>query len=264
MPLGPFERDVLRTIAINRNPDSFVAGATVLLRASDSPRSSRDVDLFHDSMESLAASVLADTAVLRQAGFHVELEPERETFRRAVVQQNGRQTKLEWVFDSAFRFFPVEPDAELGWRLSFWDAATNKVLALAGRSELRDCLDLVYLHQHHLHLGALVWAAVGKDPGFTPESLVDWMRRHAVFRPDDLLALATTYPVDLRILKKDWLEASESALELVLRLPMDEAGCLYLDDKGAPVCPDPASSVFPRLTRHFGSVKGAWPRIVGS
>jgi hypothetical protein len=262
MPLGPFEREVLRTIAANRNPDSFVAGATVLHQANDSPRLSRDVDLFHDAVASVAASVSADTAALQQAGFEVELEPERETFRRAILKKAGRQTKIEWVFDSAFRFFPVEADADLGWKLNFWDAATNKVLALAGRSELRDCLDLVFLHQRHLRLGALVWAAVGKDPGFTPESLVDWMRRHAVFRPDDLLALTTTSPVNLHILKKDWLEASESALELILRLPMEEAGCLYLDSHGRPVCPDPGSPEFSRLTRHFASVKGAWPEIV--
>jgi hypothetical protein len=39
-------------------------------------------------------------------------------------------------------------------------------------------------------------------------------------------------------------------------------GCLYLDRAGKPVCPDPATTEFPKLTRHFGSVKGAWPRIV--
>jgi hypothetical protein len=31
MPLGKFEREVLRVIAANRNPDSYVGGATVLL-----------------------------------------------------------------------------------------------------------------------------------------------------------------------------------------------------------------------------------------
>ena len=29
MPIGDFEREVLRVIAANRNPDSFVGGATV-------------------------------------------------------------------------------------------------------------------------------------------------------------------------------------------------------------------------------------------
>jgi hypothetical protein len=38
MPLGDFEREVLRVLAANRNPDSFVGGATVLHQAPDSPR----------------------------------------------------------------------------------------------------------------------------------------------------------------------------------------------------------------------------------
>jgi hypothetical protein len=46
--------------------------------------------------------------------------------------------------------------------------------------------------------------------------------------------------------------------------PLDEVGCLYLDAAGKPVCPDSASPDFPKLTLHFGTVKGAWPRIVES
>jgi hypothetical protein len=56
--------------------------------------------------------------------------------------------------------------------------------------------------------------------------------------------------------------ASSAALELIARLPPDEAGCLYPDRAGKPVCPDPSTTELPKLTRHFGSVKGAWPRIV--
>ena len=141
MPLGEFEREVLRLIARNRNPDSFIAGATVLHQSSTSPRASRDVDVFHDTTESLVLSVEADTTVLRSAGYDVELGREQETFRRAIVRRGGAGTKLEWVFDSAFRFFPIEQDAEVGWRLNFWDAATNKALALFGRHEFRDFVD---------------------------------------------------------------------------------------------------------------------------
>ena len=32
----------------------------------------------------------------------------------------------------------------------------------------RDLLDALFLHEHLLPLGALVWAAAGKDPGYTP------------------------------------------------------------------------------------------------
>ena len=87
---------------------------------------------------------------------------------------------MEWVFDSAFRFFPVQPDPEMGYVLDFWDAATNKVLALAGRGELRDYLDVLQLHRRHLTLGALAWAACGKDIGYTPQFILeDHPVRHA-------------------------------------------------------------------------------------
>jgi hypothetical protein len=43
------------------------------------------------------------------------------------------------------------------------DLAVNKVLALAGRDEPRDLLDTLYQHREVLCLGALCWAACGKD-----------------------------------------------------------------------------------------------------
>jgi hypothetical protein len=46
MPLAEFEREVLGLIARNRNPDSFIAGATVLHQSPTSPRPLRDVDVF--------------------------------------------------------------------------------------------------------------------------------------------------------------------------------------------------------------------------
>jgi hypothetical protein len=264
MPLGDFEREVLRLLAANRNPDSFVGGATVLHQREDSPRASRDVDVFHDTVESLLASIACDTEALHAAGYEVELGRQEATFRRALVGRGGQQTKIEWVQDSAFRFFPVEPDLELGWRLSFWDAASNKVLALVGRQEFRDYIDALYLHECHLHLGALAWAAAGKDPGFTPEMIADWARRGNKFRPEDLRDVRLSRPFDLVAGKQKWLIAWAEAEALFKKLPPAEMGCFYLDGAGKPVCPDPASPEFQKLTRHFGSIKGVLPRIVES
>jgi hypothetical protein len=262
MPLGVFEREVLRCIAVNRNPDSFVAGANVIHQAPDSPRASQDVDVFHDAPEKLAASVTADLAALDAAGFETAKTKEDEFFVRAQVARAGHSTKIEWVLDSAFRFFPVEPDVELGWRLNFWDAATNKTLALCARAKLRDMLDSLFLHEHHLHVGALVWAAAGKDPGLSPEMIIHYARRFAIYRESDVRDLQLSQPVDLRDLKVRWMEASQEALELFPRLPASELGCLYLDARGCPVCPEPDSPAFPKLKRHFGSLFGALPRIV--
>ena len=262
MPIGEFEREVLRAIAANRNPDSYLGGATVLHQSNDSPRMSRDVDVFHDTAESLMKSVEIDVASLRSAGFLVELGKPQETFQRAVITKGPKGTKVEWVFDSAFRFFPVEPDSELGWRLNFWDAATNKTLALFGRHEFRDYLDVQYLHRKFLRLGALVWAAAGKDPGLTPELILDWIKRHTIHSRGQIEQVKLAQPLDLVQMKQEWLQIVSDAESLVAHLPMSEVGCFYLNTDGKPVCPNPDSSEFAKLTRHFGSVKGAWPRIV--
>lgn len=54
MPVSEAQADVLRRIAENRSPDSYVAGATVLNRGEHTPRYSLDLDLFHDAAEQSA------------------------------------------------------------------------------------------------------------------------------------------------------------------------------------------------------------------
>jgi hypothetical protein len=80
----------------------------------------------------------------------------------------------------------VQKDAFCGYRLHDADAATNKILALANRIEIRDFVDVLHLHQTYLTLGALVWAACGKDAGFTPEFLLDQVSRHTACTQADV------------------------------------------------------------------------------
>ena len=44
MPIADFEKAILRLLAANRNPESFVAGATLLLRGETSHRRSQEID----------------------------------------------------------------------------------------------------------------------------------------------------------------------------------------------------------------------------
>jgi len=141
------------------------------------------------------------------------------------------------------------------------DAAVNKVLALAGRSEMRDFVDVLHLDDTHLPLGALAWAACGKDPGYTPEFLLEHAARHVAYTQDDLDRLALREPHDLRDLKRRWLAALERARTLVAALPPDEVGCLYVGPDRNPVAPSPASDGFRSLIRHRGRVRGAWPSV---
>jgi hypothetical protein len=261
MPLTPFQKQVARLLAANRNPESHVAGGAVINRGEDGVRFSDDLDIFHDVAASVAASAEADAKTLREAGLSVEWTLRGEGIFKAVVSGGDDRVRLDWTTDSAFRFFPVQPDEDFGYCLHPADLATNKVLALAGRTEIRDFLDILLIDRSYLSLGAVIWAACGKDAGFTPALLLDQTNRHSRFQENDLQGESLARPVDFRDLKRQWLEARERAERLIERLPDEELGCLYLDQQTKPVTPDPASSDFASLARHFGSVRGAWPRI---
>ena len=178
-----------------------------------------------------------------------------------MARVDERALKIEWAQDSAFRFYPVQKDERLGYRLHDADAAVNKVLALAGRSEIRDFVDVLHLDDSYLPLGALAWAACGKDPGFTPEFLLDHAARHVAYTQHDLDRLSLREPLDLGVLKRRWLTALERAQGLVSRLPSEEVGCLYVDAHRHPVAPDPTAAGFRSLARHRGCVRGAWPTV---
>jgi len=94
------------------------------------------------------------------------------TFRKAFVSRGDEPVEVDWAADSAFRFFPIERDPVLGWRLHFLDMATNKALALSARTETRDDVDIVELDAIY-PLSAICWAACGKDPGFSPLAPAD-------------------------------------------------------------------------------------------
>lgn len=261
MPISDLQNHVLRCIATNRDSKSYLAGATVLHRSSNSPRYSQDIDLFHDVAESVALCAEKDAITLLSAGFSLKWLLRTPTFYRAVLTIDNQQMKIEWAHDSAFRFFPVQRDAWCGFRLHDADAATNKLLALAGRAEIRDFVDVMHLQRNYLSLGALAWAACGKDLGFTPDFLLDQASRHTACNQNDLNRLQLHGPLDVTILKHEWLNAVEEARNLISLLPPEEVGCLYLTPLLKPVTPVPGSESFRKLIRHRGSVCGAWPTV---
>src|SRR5207248_2198114 len=72
----------------------------------------------------------------------------------------------------------------------------NKAMAAAGRRELRDLVDFVTIHERILPLGAVIWAAVEKSPGFTPEGLIAEIRRNSNYPATEWLKLVSSEPID--------------------------------------------------------------------
>jgi hypothetical protein len=71
MPLTPFQSATLRLLAADRSPESFVEGGTVLNAEPDSPRFSKDVDIFHDVETAVAVSAESDALTLTRHGYRI-------------------------------------------------------------------------------------------------------------------------------------------------------------------------------------------------
>ena len=136
-----------------------------------------------------------------------------------------------------------------------------RALEPAGRDEARDFLDVLFVHSEILALGALVWAAVGKDPGFTPLSLLGLLRRRGKYRSEDFARLHLDQEVDLQDTKSTWFLALDDALEFINRCEPDQAGCLYYSvSQRSFVAPAVAGEFLPDgILPHFGRPGGVLP-----
>jgi hypothetical protein len=118
------------------------------------------------------------------------------------------------------------------------DLATNKVAASYGRREPRDIVDLLTIHDRILSLGAAIWATVGKSLGFTPEGVINEIRRTARYTREDFNRVASEPPVDPVATMTRLRELLAEAEAFVARMPTEKAGLLFLEN-GHVVQPDP-------------------------
>jgi hypothetical protein len=254
VPLSSFQSRLLRLLAGHRNPESYVAGAAPLARSG--PRFSHDIDLFHDRELAMQAAVDADAALLAESGFQIEWTRRFPTICSAIVRDGEHGTLLEWLVDSAYRFFPALQDELFGYVLHPADIATNKALAAAGRREPRDIVDLLGIHEGYLPLGAVVWAASAKDPGLSPEGIIAEIRRNGRYQQADYDRVMSEVPIDAGITARALRAALDAADEFVRTMPAGKEGLLFLRN-GRAVLPDPAT--LDGYVEHSGRLRGHWP-----
>ena len=225
MALTAFQSSVLRLLADNRrnNAESYVAGGLALNYKLGTPRVSRDIDVFHDSEAALLRSWESDSATLAENGFAVKLLRKYASFVEADVSKGNDHLEMQWGWDSAYRFFPLQDDPVAGSTLHPLDLATNKLAALVGRTEVRDWIDVITCAQQIQPLAFLFSAACGKDPGFSPVSMLEYVarRRYNQVEIDEKtgvlkrsVAAAKMNPYDLY------------AIETALQIKEQYAGCV--------------------------------------
>jgi hypothetical protein len=254
VPLSKIQTELLRLLAAQRDPESSVARGTPLNR--NAPRCSEDIDVFHDREERVAFAAINDAKTLEAGGYGVKWLRQLPLIYTAEVSEQHASTRLEWVVDSDFRFFPTMRDEIFGYVLHAVDLGLNKVMAAAGRREVRDLVDLVTVHETILPLGAAIWAAVEKSPGFTPEGLIAEIRRNANYPAAEWRALVTSQPVDPRVVSTQLRSALDQAEAFVMRMPTEKVGLLFLQD-GKVVQPNPAR--LESYQTHAGERRGHWP-----
>jgi hypothetical protein len=265
--LTDLQRRICRLIADARTlRESYVAGGVALNSILDAKRVSSDIDLFHDSEEALQSAWEDDRRLLLESGYAVNVVRERAGFVEADVSDSTESVIIQWARDSAFRFFPLASDPQLGLTMHPFDLATNKVLALIGRAEPRDWVDIIRCHESVQEFGLMVWAACGKDPGFSPSAIVEHASRTGRYSAEELGALDFEGErPDAAALARTWHGMLSEAKQTIERLPGEKAGTCVLTAEGTLFRggPDAVTSALRdgQIRFHAGRLRGAYPSL---
>lgn len=146
--------------------DGFcLAGGAALVAVGLSRRPTRDIDAFTGRMIDVGAAADRASAALRDAGFEVTVERSDSGFATLLVTAAGRR-RSQFRVDLGLDHIAWPPaESALGPTLSERELAANKVLALFGRVQPRDLVDLEALASRRPVAGMLADAAT-KDPDF--------------------------------------------------------------------------------------------------
>jgi hypothetical protein len=101
VPLSKIQSEILRLLAAHRNPEICVG-------------------VFHDREERVSQAAMNDASVLQAAGYTVGWLRQQPLIYTAAVTKDSEGTRLEWVVDSDYRFFPTLRDA----RSAIWQTSS--------------------------------------------------------------------------------------------------------------------------------------------
>lgn len=163
--LSALQEQVAKIIAgLDEARDFALAGGAALIARGDVDRLTRDLDFFGLSAAAVDRLVPAAVSALQDVGLTVHRVSEHPGFTRLVVEGAGDRTEVDLAADA--RLFPAE-SGHPAPMLSREELAVDKVLAVFGRAEARDFMDLMAIEGHY-GLEHLCELAAEKDRGFTP------------------------------------------------------------------------------------------------
>jgi hypothetical protein len=180
--LTPLQERVARIIASLEEAEDFaLAGGAALIARGDVQRQTRDLDFFGLTGAAVDRLVPSAERALRAAGLAIHRIQVNPGFARLIIESGDDRTELDLAADA--RLFPAE-SGEPAPMLSGEELAVDKLLALFGRAEARDFVDLLAVEARY-GFDRLCELAAQKDLGFTPTMLAEMLGRFGRLRRDE-------------------------------------------------------------------------------
>jgi predicted nucleotidyltransferase component of viral defense system len=193
--LTPLQRDVLDAFFATET-GFFLSGGSALSGFHLAHRTSDDLDLFtlDDEAFERGERVLADAAA--KLTCRLESRQRSPGFRRYVLTRGDEAVVVDLVRERVPQLFGdklvygavrVDPLPEI---------LVNKLTALAGRSEIRDLVDVRAIEDAGLNVEDVLPAVLRKDGGATP-AIIAWVLSEITI-PDEARLPGDVKPADLR------------------------------------------------------------------
>jgi hypothetical protein len=180
--LSPLQERVAKIVAgLDEAKDFALAGGAALIARGDVERHTRDLDFFGLDPRAVDQLAPAVERALQAAGLTVRRIQDGPGFARLIIESDEDRTELDLGADA--RLFPAEP-ASPAPLLSSEELAVDKVLAVFGRAEARDFIDLMAVEPRY-GLDRLCGLAAEKDRGFLPMVFADMLSQFVRLRRDE-------------------------------------------------------------------------------
>jgi len=213
--LTPLQKESLNIFfSLPETNNFYLTGGTALAAFYLQHRLSEDLDIF--TREERLIRYVGDQFIekLKEASLQVETVRRFLSFLELIIKKESESVRVHLAIDSPFRFKrTIRTDAGVEVD-SLIDIATNKLLALFGRFEPRDFIDVFFVvKEKHLDLDTLISKSKEKDPGLDEYYLAIAFEK-ADELPDSVERMPVNMlkPLDMRELKSFF---SEYAVQLV-------------------------------------------------
>ncbi|HTF90880.1 MAG TPA: nucleotidyl transferase AbiEii/AbiGii toxin family protein [Planctomycetota bacterium] len=179
--LSPLQAKILVALAGFEPPWTLTGGGALALHTAH--RTTRDLDLFWRGRTTISTVVNGVKQKLEAGGLEASLLQDAGSFFRFAVRDGAESTVLDLVADPVANITAPEILRVHGHEIEVdtrHEILVNKLVAMLGRSELRDLQDIQVLLEGGGDLSLAVQQAPRKDGGFSPMTLAWLLRGFAI------------------------------------------------------------------------------------